>query len=332
MKKWTYLVAAGILLGATPVFTGCIDNDEPEGITVLRGAKAELLKAKASVAAASVEQIKAEAALKLAEAEVKKAEAARIQAIADYEAAKAKEMEYKAELANIQNEEARADLENKIKMYAEQRAAAERAAQAAAAQLEVTLMNLKAQLATQEALYEQALKDLALAKNTLTEAQQKHLQKWTNALDNAQKDVKSKAEKYETAVKLLAELTKTMDKTEAKESYLRTEKKAVEDAKAELDAAIAARDLAKEYAEKEIEAAGSAPQAKTATKVRNRPKTYDQVDMGQMALFDTAKDEDILKELSEMEIASMTPLEALNTLNRLQSKLKNRWSVTGVQG
>ena len=83
---------------------------------------------------------------------------------------------------------------------------------------------------------------------------------------------------------------------------------------------------------KEIEAAGSAPQAKTVTKVRNRPKTYDQVDMGQMALLDTAKDEDILKELSEMEIASMTPLEALNTLNRLQSKLKNRWSVTGVQG
>ena len=24
MKKWTYLVAAGIMLGATPVFTGCI--------------------------------------------------------------------------------------------------------------------------------------------------------------------------------------------------------------------------------------------------------------------------------------------------------------------
>ena len=43
-------------------------------------------------------------------------------------------------------------------------------------------------------------------------------------------------------------------------------------------------------------------------------------------------EEDILKELSEMEIASMTPLEALNTLNRLQSKLKNRWSVTVVQG
>ena len=45
--------------------------------------------------------------------------------------------------------------------------------------------------------------------------------------------------------------------------------------------------------------------------------------MGQMALFDTAKDEDILKELSEMEIASMTPLEALNYLYVLQEKLKN---------
>ena len=44
-----------------------------------------------------------------------------------------------------------------------------------------------------------------------------------------------------------------------------------------------------------------------------------------MALFDTAKDEDILKELREIEISSMTPLEALNTLNRLQNKLKNRW-------
>lgn len=255
MKKWTYLVAAGMMLGATPVFTGCIDNDEPEGITILRGAKAELLKAKASVAAASVEQVKAEAALKLAEAEVKKAEAARIQAIADYEAAKAKEMEYKAELANIQNEEARADLENKIKMYAEQRAAAERAAQEAAAQLEVTLMGLKAQLVQQEALYEQALKDLALAKNTLTEAQNAYLEKWTTALNTAQNEVKQKAATYESAVKELARLTKIMEKTEAKESYLRTQQKAVDDAKADLDAAIEAQKLAEEYTGKTFEAA-----------------------------------------------------------------------------
>ncbi len=76
---------------------------------------------------------------------------------------------------------------------------------------------------------------------------------------------------------------------------------------------------------REIEAEGISPAARTVTKTRTKPKKYDQVDMGQMALFDTAKDEDILKELREIEISSMTPLEALNTLNRLQNKLKNRW-------
>ena len=76
---------------------------------------------------------------------------------------------------------------------------------------------------------------------------------------------------------------------------------------------------------KSIEAEGAVPGTKTAMKARSKPPKYDQVDMGQMALFDTAKDEDILKELREIDISSMTPLDALNTLNRLQNKLKNRW-------
>lgn len=33
MKKWTFLVATALMAGATPVLTGCIDNEEPEGIT-----------------------------------------------------------------------------------------------------------------------------------------------------------------------------------------------------------------------------------------------------------------------------------------------------------
>ena len=49
MKKWTYLAVAGMLLGSAPVFTGCVDTDEPWGVAQLRGAKAELLKAKAAV-------------------------------------------------------------------------------------------------------------------------------------------------------------------------------------------------------------------------------------------------------------------------------------------
>jgi DNA mismatch repair protein MutS len=51
----------------------------------------------------------------------------------------------------------------------------------------------------------------------------------------------------------------------------------------------------------------------------------DEVDMGQMSLFDTVKDEDVLKELKEIDIGTLTPIDALNTLYKLQSKLNNRW-------
>ncbi|MDO5539870.1 MAG: DNA mismatch repair protein MutS [Eubacteriales bacterium] len=54
-------------------------------------------------------------------------------------------------------------------------------------------------------------------------------------------------------------------------------------------------------------------------------KKYDQVDLDQMTLFDTVSDEDVLNELKEIEISTLTPIEALNVLNRLQSRLKNRW-------
>ena len=47
--------------------------------------------------------------------------------------------------------------------------------------------------------------------------------------------------------------------------------------------------------------------------------------MDQMSLFDTVSDSDVLKELQELEVSTMTPLDALNTLYRLQNKLKNRW-------
>ncbi|MFR0745554.1 DNA mismatch repair protein MutS [Hungatella sp.] len=51
----------------------------------------------------------------------------------------------------------------------------------------------------------------------------------------------------------------------------------------------------------------------------------DEVDLQQMSLFDTVKDDDIVRELRELELGNMTPIDALNTLYRLQTKLKNRW-------
>ena len=51
----------------------------------------------------------------------------------------------------------------------------------------------------------------------------------------------------------------------------------------------------------------------------------DEVDMGQMSLFDTVKDEDVLEELKKIDIGTLTPIDALNTLYKLQNKLNNRW-------
>ena len=51
----------------------------------------------------------------------------------------------------------------------------------------------------------------------------------------------------------------------------------------------------------------------------------DEVDLQQMSLFDTVKDNDIIKELGDLELGNMTPIDALNILYRLQTKLKNRW-------
>ncbi|MBR1855311.1 MAG: DNA mismatch repair protein MutS, partial [Lachnospiraceae bacterium] len=52
----------------------------------------------------------------------------------------------------------------------------------------------------------------------------------------------------------------------------------------------------------------------------------DELDMAQMSLFETVTDEDVIRELMEVEITTLTPLDAMNTLYRLQNKLRNRWT------
>ena len=74
---------------------------------------------------------------------------------------------------------------------------------------------------------------------------------------------------------------------------------------------------------KEIAAGSQVPPAHRAV-----PKP-DEVDMLQMSLFDTVKDDDIIRELGDLELARMTPIDALNTLYRLQNRLKNRWDGSG---
>ena len=58
---------------------------------------------------------------------------------------------------------------------------------------------------------------------------------------------------------------------------------------------------------------------------KKKTKLLDEVDMAQMSLFDTVKDDDVLEELRNLDISNMTPMDAMNCLYQLQNKLKNRW-------
>ena len=87
-----------------------------------------------------------------------------------------------------------------------------------------------------------------------------------------------------------------------------------------------AKELAIQLSDADISKNAKEIAAQTHHKKRNKNQP-DELDMAQMSLFDTVKDEDILKELKELDIGNLTPIEALNTLYRLQSKLKNRCSV-----
>ncbi|MGN0424631.1 MAG: DNA mismatch repair protein MutS [Acetatifactor sp.] len=64
---------------------------------------------------------------------------------------------------------------------------------------------------------------------------------------------------------------------------------------------------------------------KSGGKTKKTSTHMDEVDLAQMSLFDTVTDADVVKELMEIEVNTMSPLDALNTLYRLQNKLKNRW-------
>lgn len=86
-----------------------------------------------------------------------------------------------------------------------------------------------------------------------------------------------------------------------------------------------AKELAVQLSEADITIQAAESRIETSSKAKTKTKKYDQVDLEQMSLLDTVSDEDILKELSEIEISTLTPIDAMNTLYRLQNRLKNRW-------
>jgi DNA mismatch repair protein MutS len=64
---------------------------------------------------------------------------------------------------------------------------------------------------------------------------------------------------------------------------------------------------------------------RSAGTAKKKKEHLDEVDLAQMSLFDTTSDDSIIEELGSIDISTLTPLEALNKLNELQNKVKNRW-------
>lgn len=131
MRKWTYLVAALLMSGATATFTSCIDTEEPYGIEQMRTAKAEFYSAQAAYKQAEIEYMNALTQLKLQEVE-----AARLA----------------NDLLSAQNEaekqKIQAALDLALKEYETKMLAAEEAYQTALKNLDVTISKLNAEYTT----------------------------------------------------------------------------------------------------------------------------------------------------------------------------------------
>lgn len=87
---------------------------------------------------------------------------------------------------------------------------------------------------------------------------------------------------------------------------------------------VRAKELVKELSDADI-TEKVADLAMQSTKSRKKTPVYDEVDLEQISLFDAVQDTDILEELKAIDVGNLTPMEALNTIYRLQNKLKNRW-------
>ena len=70
----------------------------------------------------------------------------------------------------------------------------------------------------------------------------------------------------------------------------------------------------------DLELAKGDPKAMKAERKKNAEAVP-----GQMTFFDAATDSDIVKELTEIDITSLTPMDAMNTLYRLQNEAMNRF-------
>lgn len=249
MNKKFYLGA--ILLAtmtlSTGALTSCIDNDEPEGITELRGAKAELLRAKAAVELAKAELIQQQ--VNLAAIQVKLQEALHATLVSREEAktaeqwAKASQAEAEASQEWAVAEKLWAEANYAWSVADEKRAAADAAIAKIKAQLEVDLQNIKTWLLQAQNNYENVTAEIEAAKAVLTDVQATKLAALQTAVDTAWGTYKLAQQAVLTAMDALFKATNT------EEDNIEGLQRAVVSAKAKLLAVNAAYDELKALAE-----------------------------------------------------------------------------------
>ena len=74
-----------------------------------------------------------------------------------------------------------------------------------------------------------------------------------------------------------------------------------------------------------LKARDIAQYSKKQEKLVDSYKKVDDLEVKQMSLFDTVNNDDIIEDIKALDISNMTPIDALNTLYKLQGKVKNRW-------
>lgn len=135
MRKWTYLVAALLMSGTAATFTSCINTDEPAGIENLRGAKADLLRAKILV--------------EEAEAAIKQAQASYLQAQALYQQEVAAQAKINTEILAAKSAQEKLYWENEKKKLEEK--------------FKKEMLDLQTQTAEAQAAYDKAIADIEVA-------------------------------------------------------------------------------------------------------------------------------------------------------------------------
>ena len=86
-----------------------------------------------------------------------------------------------------------------------------------------------------------------------------------------------------------------------------------------------AKEISDELLANDIAAVARSIEVHTGASGKKKKERLDEVDLTQMSLFDTVRDDDIIEELRSVDVGNLTPVEALNKLYELQNKVKNRW-------